>query len=186
MRIITGKLKGRKIPVPETGELRPTSDRAKEGLFSVIDARRYFDGTHVLDLFAGSGNLGFEAISRGSDQVLFVDSNNEHLRQIEKLSKTFGVDHQTSILNLPVEEYLKKTPVPFDLIFCDPPYDYFYMTDMVETVLEGGWLDPEGWFVLEHDRRYDFAGHPHCFYSKAYGRTIVSIFQNQPVDSEKA
>src|SRR5690625_7469288 len=100
MRIITGKLKGRKIPVPETGELRPTSDRAKEALFSVIDGRRYFDGTHVLALFAGSGNLGFEAISRGSDQVLFVDSKNEHLRQMAKLSRTFGVDLKTSVLKL--------------------------------------------------------------------------------------
>jgi 16S rRNA (guanine966-N2)-methyltransferase len=70
MRIITGKLKGRKIPIPDTGELRPTSDRTKEGIFGVIAARWFFDGCHVLDLFAGSGNLGFEAISRGVDHVV--------------------------------------------------------------------------------------------------------------------
>ncbi|WP_372903082.1 RsmD family RNA methyltransferase, partial [Rhodohalobacter sp.] len=69
MRVITGKLKGRKIPVPNTDLLRPTSDRTKEGIFSVIAARTYLDNTRVLDLFAGSGNLGFEAISRGAENV---------------------------------------------------------------------------------------------------------------------
>lgn len=184
MRIITGKLKGRKIPIPDSGELRPTSDRTKEGLFSVIDARRYIDGTRILDLFAGSGNLGLEAISRGADRVLFVDSNSDHLRHIEKLSASFGVDHQISTLTMAVEEYLKRDPIPYDIIFCDPPYDFVYMVETIEIVLHQGWLDSEGWFVLEHDRRHDFADHPHCFYSKAYGRTIVSIFQSQPVDSE--
>jgi len=184
MRIITGKLKGRKIPVPDSGELRPTADRTKEGLFAVIDSRRYFDGTNVLDLFAGSGNLGLEAISRGTAHVLFVDSNPEHLKHIEKLSKAFKVDNQISTAAFPAEEYLQKNPVPFDLIFCDPPYDYAYMNEMLEIILTKGWLDPDGWFILEHDKRHDFKNHTNCFYTKPYGRTIVSIFQMQPVDSD--
>lgn len=183
MRIITGKLKGRKIPVPDTGELRPTSDRTKEGLFSVIAARRYFDGCLALDLFAGSGNLGFEAISRGVDRVHFVDRNPEHLKHIEKLSRQFDISEQTSTLLHPVEEYLKRNPVPYDLIFCDPPYDYAFMAEMIDIILINGWMDQDGWFILEHDKRFDFSDHAHCFYSKAYGRTIVSIFQKQPVDS---
>lgn len=184
MRIITGKLKGRKIPVPRNSEVRPTADRTKEGLFAVIASRRFFEGTNILDLFAGSGNLGFEAISRGADHVLFVDRKPEHLKHIEKLSKEFKVDNQITTAAFAAEEYLKKNPVPFDLIFCDPPYDYTYMAEMIEMILAKGWLDPEGWFILEHDKRHDFKTHPYCFYTKPYGRTTVSIFQMQPVDSD--
>ncbi len=183
MRIITGKLKGRKIPIPDTGELRPTADRTKEGIFSVIAARWFFEGCRVLDLFAGSGNLGFEAISRGVDHVTFVDSHSAHLKHIEKMSREFKVDHQVTVILKEVEEYLNRPPVPFDLIFSDPPYDYPYMTDMLNHIILDGWLNPEGWFILEHDKRHNFKEHSHCFYIKPYGRTTVSIFQAQPVDS---
>ena len=176
MRIITGKLKGRNIPAPKTNQLRPTSDRTKEGMFSVIDARTYFDNTRVLDLFAGSGNLGFEAISRGAQKCVFVDQEARHLRHIEKLAKTFGVENQIQTTLADVDEYLGKNAVQFDFIFADPPYDYYLMEEMIDAVLEKNWLKEDGWFLLEHDKRFDFSGHPECVFSKAYGRTIVSIF----------
>ena len=91
MRIITGTLKGRKLKAPSSGEVRPTSDRTKEGMFSVIAARRYFDDLDVLDLFGGSGNLGFEAISRGARHVTFVDSNRASIKIIEETALLFGV-----------------------------------------------------------------------------------------------
>jgi 16S rRNA (guanine966-N2)-methyltransferase len=184
MRIITGKLKGRKIPMPDTGELRPTADRTKEGIFSVISARWFFEGCRVLDLFAGSGNLGFEAISRGVDHVTFVDSNPAHLKHIDKLTRQFKVESQVTTILKTVEEFLQRPPLPFDLIFSDPPYEYPYIADMLDTILNNGWLNPDGWFILEHDKRHNFSDHPHCFYTKPYGRTTVSIFQEQPVDSK--
>jgi len=178
MRIITGTLKGRTIPAPRTDLLRPTSDRTKEGIFSVIDARRYFESTRVLDLFAGSGNLGFEAISRGSVHVLFVDREPEHIRHIEKLADKFEVSDQTKTRVAAVEEYLENPTEVFDLIFADPPYDYFYMAEMIDIVLQGTALADDGWFILEHDKRHDFSGHPNCVFAKPYGRTIVSIFMH--------
>lgn len=184
MRIITGKLKGRKIPVPDTGRIRPTSDRAKEGLFSVIAARRFFEGMGVLDLFAGSGNLGLEAISRGAEHVLFVDSDAEHIRVIQNTARQFGVENQIQTITRSVEAFLEQPPAVSDLIFCDPPYDYHWMEGMVTMILENGWLARGGWIVLEHDKRFNFSGHPHCFYTKSYGRTTVSIFQDQAVDSD--
>lgn len=184
MRIITGKLKGRTIPIPDTGDLRPTSDRAKEGIFSAIAARRYFEGCNVLDLFAGSGNLGLEAISRGTDHVTFVDRNPRHIKHIEKLSRDFNVEKQVTTVLLPVEDYLKGPSVPYDLVFADPPYDYVYMINMLDDILGKGWLRQEGWFILEHDKRHEFIEHAHCMYTKPYGRTTVSIFQDQPVDSD--
>jgi 16S rRNA (guanine(966)-N(2))-methyltransferase RsmD len=182
MRIITGKLKGRKIPHPNTSEVRPTSDRTKEGMFSAIVARRYLDGAKILDLFAGTGNLDFEAISRGAQSVQFVDNQAENLSHIEKLAKQFGVESQIQTRRSDIEQFLSGPAIPYDIIFCDPPYDYPLMHEMVEKILEGGWLAPEGWLVLEHDRRHHFENHPHSIYSKPYGRTIVVIFE-RPEDS---
>ncbi|TVQ67287.1 MAG: 16S rRNA (guanine(966)-N(2))-methyltransferase RsmD [Balneolaceae bacterium] len=183
MRIITGKLKGRSIPVPATDLLRPTSDRTKEGLFSVLNARIYFDGLHVLDLFAGSGNLGFEALSRGAESCLFVDSEPLHIRQIEKTAAQFGVSDKISTRIKSTELFLEQESGSYDLIFSDPPYDYFQMEEMIQTIMSKNWLSPDGWFILEHDKRHDFSSHPLSVFSKAYGRTIVSIFREKPLDS---
>lgn len=182
MRIITGKLKGRIIPIPKTDEIRPTSDRTKEGIFSVIDARTYLDNSSVLDLFAGSGNLGFEAISRGAEKCLFVDNIPEHISHIEKLAVKFGIKNQIQTRTLPVETFLEKPHGSYDFIFADPPYDYYKMPEMIDIVLEEGWLKDDGWFILEHDKSHDFSGHSNCVFSKPYGRTIVSIFKKSKVD----
>ena len=182
MRIITGKLKGRNIPIPNTGKLRPTSDRAKEALFGIIAARRYFDSTTVLDLFAGSGNLGFEALSRGSKQVVFVDQEPEHIKQIEKTAADLGVDSQIHGVTTSVEHFLENPDRQFDFIFADPPYDYFNMENMVNTILESEVLHPDGWFVLEHDKGHDFSAHEKCTHSRAYGRTIVTIFKHSDLN----
>jgi 16S rRNA (guanine966-N2)-methyltransferase len=182
MRIITGKLKGRTIPTPKTGQLRPTSDRTKEGLFSVIEARTYLESTRVLDLFAGSGNLGFEAISRGAEHCLFVDSEHQHIKQIVKTAKTFGTETQIQTLAMPVETFLEKKYGDFDFIFADPPYDYYKMEEIIDIIMDNNWLKKDGWFILEHDKRHDFSSHPHCVFSKPYGRTIVSIFKLSDVD----
>lgn len=182
MRIITGKLKGRQIPIPKTDLLRPTSDRTKEGLFSVIDARTYFDQSRILDLFAGSGNLGFEAISRGASSCLFVDNISDHLVQIEKTAEKLGVREQITTLSMNVELFLEKDHGKFDFIFADPPYDYYQMTNMIDQIMDNQWLDDDGWFILEHDKRHNFAEHRFCVFSKPYGRTIVSIFKLNSVD----
>lgn len=177
MRIITGKLKGRKIPVPKSGLLRPTSDRAKEGIFSVIHARTYFDDTRILDLFAGSGNLGFEAISRGAANCLFVDREIQHIRHIEKMGKLFEIEQQVQTAAVDVEHYIESnTHGSFHFIFADPPYDYHLMESLIDTLLKNNWLKPDGWFILEHDKYNDFSDHPNCVYTKKYGRTIASIF----------
>lgn len=179
MRIITGKFKGRTIPVPKTDLLRPTSDRTKEGIFNVIEARTYLDNTRVLDLFAGSGNLGFEAISRGASSVLFVDQEAAHIKQIEKTAKQLGVENQISTIALDTELFLERKGFgSFDFIFADPPYDYFWMIEMVDQIMDSDLLKDDGWFILEHDKRHDFSDHPRCKFSKAYGRTIAAIFKN--------
>jgi 16S rRNA (guanine966-N2)-methyltransferase len=185
MRIITGTLKGRKLEVPDPDVVRPTSDRTKESMFNVIETHKGIAGMDVLDLFAGSGNLGFEAISRGASRVQFVDSDRTSIAYIEKMAAHFDVEAQISTRLLPVETHMGDTPKPWDIIVADPPYDYPDMPGLVENILNNGWLKDEGWFILEHDVRHNFTGHPNCFFSRPYGRTIVTIFFDYPPDHEE-
>lgn len=182
MRIITGILKGRKIQVPKSLDVRPTTDRVKEGLFSVMDARRYIQDCTVLDLFAGSGNLGFEALSRGARSVLFVDQERRNLQFIEKTAREFGVEEQVRTAQLDVAHFLQGPAVPYDIIFADPPYTYRNVEETVEAVIEGGWLKDSGWLIFEHNKRHDFRDHRHLLFEKKYGRTLLSFFQGQPPD----
>lgn len=184
MRIITGKLKGRHFNIPKSLDVRPTTDRTKESIFNLIEARVFMEGTIILDLFAGSGNLGFEAISRGAKYVTAVEMDSQNVKQIEKTAKQFEIDNQMRIVCADVQKYLNGMPIPHHFIFCDPPYDYPFLDEMIEQVLSQNWLTDEGWFFLEHDKYKDFNDHPNCTFSKAYGRTIVSIFQKHPVDSD--
>ncbi len=185
MRIITGTLKGRKITVPAHVDMRPTSDRAKESIFSIIEVRKHLSGSIILDLFAGSGNLGFEAISRGASKVIFVESSSAATEHIEKTARLFGVEKQAHIICSSVETFLGGPPSPFDIVFADPPYEYPEMTRLPEIVLQEGWLKADGWFILEHDKRHHFGEHPKCVFVKPYGRTIVTIFRaDQDTGSE--
>ena len=179
MRIITGTLKGRQINIPNTLNVRPTAARTKEGIFGILDARKYIRDTKVLDLFAGSGSLGVEAISRGASQVLFVDSDRRNIRHIESVSREFEIEDQVRTVTSPVEKFLEGMPLPYDIIFADPPYDYEHMHEMIETITTDGWLAEGGWLLLEHDKRHNFTDHPHCAYYKEYGRTHASIFLNE-------
>lgn len=176
MRIITGTLKGRQINIPNTLNVRPTAARTKEGLFSILDARKYIRNTKVLDLFAGSGNLGIEAVSRGAKSVLFVDSDRRNIRHIESVCREFAIDNQIRVVTSPVEKFLEGMPLPYDIVFSDPPYEFPLMHDIIETIVDDGWLAEDGWLILEHDKRHNFTDHPHCAYYKEYGRTHVSIF----------
>lgn len=149
----------------------------------MIDARKYIQGMQILDLFAGTGSLGFEALSRGAERVLFVDEDRGNIRQIEKTARMFEIYERIRTYCSGVEQFLNAPAMPYHIIFSDPPYDYPRMHEMVERILGDEWLTEEGWFILEHDRRHDFNDHAHCFKTRPYGRTIVSIFQKQPADS---
>ncbi|MDR9416764.1 MAG: 16S rRNA (guanine(966)-N(2))-methyltransferase RsmD [Gracilimonas sp.] len=184
MRIITGKLKGRSFSIPKGLDVRPTTDRTKESIFNLIEARVFMEGTIILDLFAGSGSLGYEAISRGAKHVTAVEIDPQNAKQIEKTAKEFEIDNQLRVVCADVMRYLDGMATPNHFIFCDPPYDFPFMEDIVDKVITENWLTEEGWLFLEHDKYKDFSDHPNCTFSKAYGRTIVSIFQKHPEESE--
>ncbi|MDG5766835.1 16S rRNA (guanine(966)-N(2))-methyltransferase RsmD [Balneolales bacterium ANBcel1] len=181
MRIITGTLKGRRFAAPKNVEIRPTSDRTKESMFAVIEVRKHIAGSDVLDLFAGTGNLGFEAISRGAERVCAVEASPKAVENLEKQASRFGIDKKVQSVCSTVEAWLRNPGQPYDLVFADPPYDYAHMVDLPEIIIHNGWLKEDGWFLLEHDKRHNFVDHPHCAFSKPYGRTIVTIFTRDPV-----
>lgn len=182
MRIITGKLKGRRINIPKGLDVRPTTDRTKESIFNKIEVYKFIEGSTVLDLFGGSGNLGFEAISRGAKSVTYVELDPKNVRHIEKTAEGFGVEGQVRTNVADVQSYLAGMAIPYDFIFCDPPYNYEWMDEMIALILENNWLNEEGWFILEHDKYHNYDDHPNCFFSKAYGRTTVSIFEKNRIE----
>ncbi|HLR77054.1 MAG TPA: 16S rRNA (guanine(966)-N(2))-methyltransferase RsmD [Balneolaceae bacterium] len=179
MRIITGRLKGRKINIPKTLDVRPTTDRVKEGIFSVIESYRVIPESIVLDLFAGSGNLGFETLSRGAHSAFFVDHNQANIKHIEKVAQEFELSESVRSATFDVKQFLEGPPVPADIIFSDPPYKYPHIEETTEAILSGGWLNPNGWLILEHSTYLDFRDHPNCLKTKRYGRTVVNFFEQK-------
>lgn len=182
MRIITGKLKGRRFSIPKGLDVRPTTDRTKESIFNKIIAYKYIENSIILDLFGGSGNLGFEAISRGAKQVTFVERNPDNIKLIQKVAEDFDIEKQVRTIVSDVQRFLENKIQSYDFIFCDPPYNYEWMEEMIAQILDNDWLNEDGWFILEHDKYHNYADHPHCFFSKAYGRTTVSVFEKNQID----
>jgi 16S rRNA (guanine966-N2)-methyltransferase len=154
MRIIAGKWRGRQLEAPEGKSTRPTADRTRETLFSMLASRLgSFEDLRVADLFAGSGALGFEALSRGAALATFVESDPAAAAVIRRNAEKLGTSDQVRVLGgsalaLPRAE-------AFDLILADPPYAPGSGTAVVRSVLDADWLAPGGWLSIETERRDD-------------------------------
>lgn len=149
MRIVAGKWRGRVIEAPPGQATRPTADRVRETLFSMLASRLgSFEDLRVADLFAGSGALGFEAISRGAASATFVESDAKAAAVIRRNAEQLGATGQvlgSSALALPRSQ-------PFDLIFADPPYAAGAGTAVLQAVESAGWLASGGWISIETSR----------------------------------
>lgn len=149
MRIIAGQWRGRTIEAPPGHSTRPTGDRVRETLFSMLASRLgSFEDLRVADLFAGSGALGFEALSRGAASATFVESDAKAAAVIKANAQKLGASVHvlgSSALALPRSE-------PFDLIFADPPYAPGAGTAIVQSVDKANWLAPGGWISIETSR----------------------------------
>ena len=151
MRIITGKAKGLSLKTPKGLSTRPTSDRIKESLFSILNGMINFDDTIVLDLFAGTGALGLEAISRGSLQAVFVDL--ETVNIIRDNVNRAHFNEQSEIIRGDVFKAIKKfadNQRQFNLIFCDPPYNKGLGQRTLDEIYKLDLLMPEGLLIIEH------------------------------------
>ena len=159
MRIISGKFKSRRLTAPKHLPVRPTTDRAKESLFNIINNEYYFEGLRVLDLFAGIGSISFEFASRGARDITAVDQNRGCIDFILQTAETLGVEIKTQFG--PVLDFLNKTSTKFDIIFADPPYDYTdeKFLEIVDAVFYHELLSEKGVFILEHSKHTDLSNH---------------------------
>ncbi|EKU76946.1 MULTISPECIES: 16S rRNA (guanine(966)-N(2))-methyltransferase RsmD [Alphaproteobacteria] len=155
MRIISGQWRGRPLVAPKGDATRPTGDRTRETLFSMLASRLgSFEGLAVGDFFAGSGALGFEALSRGAGSCLFVEQDKAAIDAIRANGDKLGLRpdiRQTSVLSL------GPTKTPLDLIFMDPPYDTGAGQVALDKLARLGWTSPATWISIETDRREDVA-----------------------------
>lgn len=171
MRIIGGKLAGRCYE-SRGFKGRPTTDRAKQALFNIIANRYDFQSLRVLELYAGTGAVGFEFLSRGSD-VVFVESAERHAREIVRNAKEFGLEN-VRVVTSRVERYLEKASETFDLIFADPPYDLPFMQELPRRVAELNLLSEHGVLIIEHRERTTMEVQPSE--ERRYGDTVFSFY----------
>lgn len=176
MRVISGIYKRRRFDVPHTFKARPTTDFAKENLFNVLNNYIDFeDGITALDLFAGTGSISIELVSRGCDQVISVEKDPQHHAFISKVMREVKTD-KCIPLRADVFKYIEKCGLQFDFIFADPPYALKELASIPDLIFQYNLLKPEGIFVLEHGKDLNFENHP-CFSSTV--TTEVSTFPFQ-------
>ncbi|HAW57591.1 MAG TPA: 16S rRNA (guanine(966)-N(2))-methyltransferase RsmD [Bacteroidales bacterium] len=178
MRIIRGKRKAKILHPPINLEVRPTTDMAKVGLFNVIENAWEMEGLHVLDLFAGTGSISFEFISRGSAEVIAVDNNPRCIDWMYEASQEMGFDN-LFVVNADVFSYLQKPLQHFDIIFADPPYGLPNTISIPDLIFQHHFLYPGGWLIIEHPKEINFSQHPFFMRKKNYGRVNFSFFSDE-------
>jgi len=189
LRIVAGRLKGRRLRVPSDAGLRPTSERAREALFNILG--QDLSGFDVLDLFAGSGALGFEALSRGARRAVFVEANPGAAAALRRSAEELGLDREARVIVGRVEEVLDRARLggPYHVILADPPYEDRAEAAVVEGVDGGGLLGLHGTLVIERERRtvpWDGTTGLKRVRTAEYGRTALDFFKysNPPRDGE--
>lgn len=176
MRIISGIYGRRRFAVPSSFSARPTTDFAKENLFNVVNNLMDLEGTDALDLFAGTGSISFELLSRGCREVTSVEKNNAHASFIAKVTKELKSD-SLRLIRGDVFRYISSAPKQsFDFIFADPPYALPELAEVPRLVFERDLLRDGGIFIMEHPKTNDFSSLPYFDQHRIYGSVNFSIF----------
>lgn len=180
MRVISGMYRGRILTTVKNLSVRPATDRVKQTIFDVLSNRIDLEGTHVLDLFAGSGSLGIEALSRGAAHATFVESDREAVRSIEKNLKTLACEDRADVLQEDALWFVRGCRESFDVIFADPPYAFEDTLTIPDLIFRAGVLKPRGYLLIEHTRQMQFASTAEYETgpTKKFGRTVVTFFRH--------
>ncbi|MCQ2298960.1 MAG: 16S rRNA (guanine(966)-N(2))-methyltransferase RsmD [Bacteroidales bacterium] len=175
MRIIAGSLRGRRLNPPANLPVRPTTDMARESLFNILNNYVDYEECSVMDLFAGTGAVSLEFVSRGAKEVTSIEINSQGCEYIKQTAQQFGVKN-IHVVRADVFDLLKRAYKKFDIVFADPPYACEDLPKLPDLVFEHDILNEDGIFILEHPKEYDFADHPHFWQHRAYGKVNFSFF----------
>jgi 16S rRNA (guanine966-N2)-methyltransferase len=167
LRIIAGRWRGRRLRFPAASPIRPTPDRVRETLFNWL--RGHVEGARCLDLFAGSGALGLEALSRGAAEVVFVDSDAAATQALRALLAAWD-GAGGAVVHADAARYLRQAPRPFDLVFLDPPFGTGVLPETCARLQDGGWLAPGARIYLERARREPAPELPAAWRERRSGR----------------
>jgi 16S rRNA (guanine966-N2)-methyltransferase len=180
MRIVGGSFRGRRLSAPSSQRVRPTTDRTRESLFNILANRFDFEGKRVMDLFAGTGALGLEAMSRGAAFCLFVDESAEGHSLVRRNVESLNLQDATKLQRRDATRLGERGPLsPYDLVFLDPPYGRGLGTRAMTALLDGDWLAADALIILEESTEgfpdrvpgYDLAE------KRAFGDTVIGFFR---------
>lgn len=184
MRIIAGEHRGRALAPVGKGDagahLRPTTDRVRESLFSMLAGGRFgspFDGTRVLDLFAGTGALGLESLSRGAEHVCFVDDGRKSLKLLRSNIALLRETERCKVIQRDATRLPDNDAAPYDLVFMDPPYGKELGARALRHAQGGGWLAPEALIVWEESAPQDVPEGFALLERKRYGDTHITLLE---------
>lgn len=175
MRIIRGKYGGRIFKPPKKLNARPTTDFAKENLFNILENRFDFEDITALDLFSGTGNIGFELVSRGCKQVTAIEKNRGNIQFINQIANQLGIQNLTVIKN-DVFKFIASTNLQYDLIFADPPYHMEGIEKLPELIAKYNLLKEGGYFILEHSKETNIPENQRFIEQRKYGHVNFSFF----------
>lgn len=176
MRITGGIGRGRTLKVPAGSKVRPTSDKVKQALFNILGDR--VPGSVFLDLFAGAGGIGIEALSRGAERVVFVDGTRESLETVKHNIEQTGFGERAEAVLSKVEPFLKKRSGPYDIVFLDPPYT-MEMLPLLQLVASSGLLKRDAVVIAEHFKKQASpvtAGALALYREAKYGDTVLAFY----------
>lgn len=188
MRIIRGKYGRRRFDVPRNITARPTTDFARENLFNILENMDEVEGKRVCDLFAGTGAISWEFVSRGASSVTAVEQAPVQSAFIRSVKQTLG-DRTLTLVRTDVFRFIKKADREYDVVFADPPYDHPRFAEIPSLILGSGLVHCGSLIIVEHSRAYDFSNLEGFFRQLTYGSVHFSLFrmpgEEETRDAEK-
>jgi 16S rRNA (guanine966-N2)-methyltransferase len=177
MRVTGGTGRGRQLKAPAGSGVRPTSDKVKQALFNILGQR--VAGSVFLDLYAGAGGVGIEALSRGAERVVFVDASRESVKTIRQNIERTGFGDSATVIQSGTEPFLKKLSGPYDVVFLDPPYAA-ELAPLLQLVASAGILKPDTVVIAEHFKKQPSPGRAGAlmlFREARYGDTVLAFYK---------
>lgn len=176
MRIIRGKYGRRRFEVPKNITARPTTDFARENIFNVIENLEDLEGETACDLFAGTGAISYEFLSRGCRSVTSVEKASVQSAFIRSVKEKLG-DDNLRVIRGDVFKFIATAATPYDIVFADPPYDHPRFAEIPELILSSRLVKPRTLVIVEHSQKYNFSSLPEFIEHRAYGSVNFSLFR---------